>query len=210
VKKIIIFLAFLLPGNQIKAQTLETLFLQLPDTCLRLMQEGGYLPLDTKGRAALLSDQSYDGYELIVNDASNAYFRFLTTADTSGFVVEMTYWKLKNGARLVGLNIMAADLDFLYTKRIFWLKYEQGKWTDLTAYYLPDVQFDDFYIAGKAPTEGEAKTMRWLFSLPRSGVNITIKAPETTHTIGNNSPEAFYEMQWVKEKFQLVRQLHTK
>ncbi len=204
------FLVLLLVTKVAATQTLNKLFLQLPDSCLLPAKESWYKPLDAAGRAALLKNGTYDVYELIAFDVQNGYLRFLTATDGPGYVVEMTYWKLKSGAKLVGLNIVAAGPFTRCTKRIFWLKYEDGKWTDFTRQYLPDLQIENFYSPRKAPGGPEMRQMRWYFSLPRSGFNITIYPPEVDDVAADSSPEAYYEMQWINERFQLVRKLYEK
>jgi hypothetical protein len=209
-KKVFVFSALLLLANIVAAQTLNSLFLQLPDSCLLPAKESWYKPLNAAGRAALLKNGTYDLYELIAFDPQNGYLRFLTATDGPGCVVEMTYWKLKSGAKLVGLNIVAADLLYRYTKRIFWLRYENGKWAECTSQYLPELQIESFYPPQKAPAAPEIRQMRWYYSLPRLGVNITIYPLEMDDIETDSPPEAYYEMQWINERFQLVRKLYEK
>ncbi len=209
-KKVLFLLTFLAMVTVVAAQTLNTLFLQLPDSCLLPAKESWYKPLNAAGRTALLKNGTYDVYELIAFDAKNGYIRFLTATDGPGYLVEMTYWKLKSGAKLVGLNIVASGLLFTYTKRIFFLKYQDGKWTDCSNQYLPDLQIENFYPLKKAPTSTEARNMRWYYSLPRLGVNIVVDSPEMDDVEAASQPEAYYEMQWADERFQLVRKLYKK
>jgi hypothetical protein len=204
------FLVLLLVTKVAATQTLNKLFLQLPDSCLLPAKESWYKPLDAAGRATLLKNGTYDAYKLIAFDVQNGYLSFLTATDGPGYVVEMTYWKLKSGAKLVGLHIIAASPFARCTKQIFWLKYEDGKWTDLTRQYLSDLQIENFYPPRKAPTDPQMRQMRWYFSLPRLGVNITIYPPEVDDVVPDSPPEAYYEMQWVNERFQLVRKLYEK
>ncbi len=212
-KRAYLFFVVLFTSTIATAQTLNTLFLQLPDSCLLHPEESRHKPLNSAGRASLLKKQTFDGYDLIAFDTQNGYLRFITVTNDPEYieyVVEMTYWKLKSGAKLVGLNIIAGSRSHCYTKRIFWLKYENGKWIDCTSQYLPKLQIEDFYAPNKAPTTPKLRNMRWYFSLPRSGVNIAIHPPAINDVSVNIRPIAYYEMQWVNERFELMRKLYEK
>jgi hypothetical protein len=210
VKKAPVFFVLLLLANAAAAQTLNTLFLQLPDSCLLAAKESWYKPLDAAGRAALLKDKKFDTYTLTAFDPKNGYLAFSTATDGPGYEVEMTFWKLKSGARLVGLNVVASGLLFSYTKRVRWLQYEQGKWKDVSKNHLPSLQIADFYAPGQAPKTAETKAMRWYFRLPQQGVNIEVHAPDADDRTAGGPPAFFYELQWREEAFKAVRKEYEK
>lgn len=194
----------------VNAQTLQTLFVSLPDSCFEPAHESWYKPLDAAGRAALLKNKQYDTYKLSFADPKNGYLLFMTTSDGPGYELKMTYWKCADGSRLVALNIMASGMSFAYTKRLWFLHYLQGQWTDVSSRHLPELSLSDFYVPEQAPEKVETKAMRWLFSLPQAGVNIAVHPPEADDESTGSGPAWYYEMQWKSERFELVRKAYQR
>jgi hypothetical protein len=106
-------------------------------------------------------------------DIKNGYISYITPL--SGEVLEVALFKRPDGGYILAYN-EDCDLQYKVPTKLYFLQYEDGKWTDVTTQVLP-----------------VAINNRYKYKLPRIGTTI-----EVTTAIGVK----MYELAWRNGKFE--------
>ena len=109
-----------------------------------------------------------------IKDEKNGYLSFLSNTDGENEKIEIAIFKEVNFPTLVAVSST-------HTSKIYFLKFENKQWVNLTETLWPKLSYTNFLKA--EPTPELAKKLEGLFlitTLPRLGKTITISIPLET------------------------------
>ena len=90
---ILVLLSFSLSVN---AQSLNEIFLKIPDVYFKDFKEVCNDNLTLEGRKALLNNKKYKVFEIETLDSKNGYLSFFTNTDGEGMAGYLTYWRFQH------------------------------------------------------------------------------------------------------------------
>ena len=207
----------LLWAAPVLSQDIVALFAAVPDKYLEPLTNATGKPLPAARRTAIAEAAPErragvaraDGLRDVVIDRSGGYLRLASDTDGEGVVLEATYWKQKDGARLLALAISSWTMSTEATEAVRFLRFNGPRCDDVTAATLPDLRISRFYAKrGPAVTAAERAGLVWRWTLPRKGTTILIEAPTLDDEPGmpaGGKPDFAFEMRWQGNGFESVR-----
>jgi len=199
------------------SQDIVALFAAVPDKYLERLTDATGKPLPAARRTAI-ADAAPErraevaraaGLRDVVIDRPGGYLRLASDTDGEGAVLEATYWKQKDGARLLALAISSWTMSTEATGSVHFLRFNGPRCEDVTAATLPDLRISRFYAKpGLAVTAAERAGLAWRWTLPRKGTTILIEAPAIQDEPGipvGGKPDFAFEMRWQGNGFETAR-----
>lgn len=142
-------------------------------------------------------------------DEKNGFFSFDSNGDGEGAIFTMTFWKAKDGTKLVGVAIEQWTNVANDTAHISFWRVRDGKFTEATKEILPDIRLANFF--DKHPDKVKAAAtdgFRWWWKLPQKGTTIRLVAPSLElmdEYADLAQPDHAYEGRWDGKAFTWVK-----
>lgn len=169
---ILVLLSFSLSVN---AQSLNEIFLKIPDVYFKDFKEVCNDNLTLEGRKALLNNKKYKVFEIETLDSKNGYLSFFTNTDGEGMAGYLTYWRFQHSilaALVIDHNANCTD----YSKDIYFFEYQNGKLVDVSKSFNPKLGIKDFNITDPQVLSTFKDNFSTIWRLPKEGKKIKIYA----------------------------------
>lgn len=173
--KKLILLVFISIVSSVNAQSLNDIFLKIPDVYFNDFEEVTGSKLTIEGRKTLISQKKYKLFEIETLDSKNGYLSFFTNTDGEGMAGYFTYWRFQNSilaALVIDHNANCTD----YSKGIFFFEYQNGKLVDVSKTFQPKLSMKEFEITDKETLTTFKDNFSTIWALPQQGKKIKITA----------------------------------
>lgn len=173
--KILVQLLIVCTLSSANAQTINELFLKIPDVYFKSFENVTGTGLTLEGRKTLISKSKYNLFEIETIDSKNGYLSFFTNTDGEGMAGYLTYWRFQNkilAALVIDHNANCTD----YSTGIYFFDYQNGKLVDVSKSFQPKLGMKEFEITDTETLKTFKDNFETIWKLPQQGKKITISA----------------------------------
>lgn len=204
--------------SSVRADDLAELFPKLPASVFEQWVGEDPKPIADAANRTRLMAATGDARDMLATDfglrdvkvdEKNGFLSFDSNGDGEGVIFTMTFWKAKDGAKLVGVAIEQWTNVANDTAHISFWRVRDGKLTEATKEVLPDVALTNFF--DKHPEKVKAAAtdgFRWWWKLPQKGTTIRLEAPSMElidEYADLAQPDHAYEGRWDGKSFTWVK-----